>query len=150
MQIHGRTQATETIGRYVTEHVERGECKCGKCIDVGSKPDPAAAHTADLIFFKAAIKGQPSREEFEQLTRQHAGEFGPCNPLDGEEHGYIELGGWIGDQGIALEYMALGYLLGVFDLLTPRTVLGEQVDEKLAMEMAGAGYVTVKLKARSC
>jgi hypothetical protein len=81
------------------------------------------------------------------LTREHRGEFGPCDPLDGREHSYLELGGWIGDQGRALQYMALGSLLGVFDLLTPRSVIGPTIDEQLAMKLAGAGYVTVKRRS---
>ena len=139
-----------SLGKYVMEHIERGECKCGRCIDRGTKPDPLA-HTADMIFFLAAKRGEPTVEEFERLTREHRGEFTDCDPLDGEEHGYLELGGWIGDQGMALQYMALGSLLGIFDLLTPRSVLGKSltgIDEKFALEMAGLGYVTVKRRAK--
>ena len=54
-----------------------------------------------------------------ELTQKHRGEFGDCDPMDGGEHNYMELGGWIGDQGIAMQYMGLGVLLGVFNLLSP-------------------------------
>lgn len=138
--------ATATIGRYVADHTERGECKCGRCADVGQKPDPSGPHTVDMIFFKAAKKGESTAEEFERLTREHRGEFADCDPFDGEEHGFIELGAWIGDQGMALLYMALGSLLGIFDLLTPRTMLPAGIDDVVIMDMAGAGWVTVKRK----
>lgn len=132
-----------TLHEYIISHTERGECKCGQCIDVGDKPDQQG-HTADLIFFKVAAKGLLDSDEFARLSREHRGEFGACDPFDGKEHGYMELGGWLGDQGIALRYMALGKLLGMFDLLTPRTVLGNTVPDELALQMAGAGLVTVK------
>jgi hypothetical protein len=132
-----------TITDYIVAHVDRGECKCGKCIDVADKADPVG-HTADLVFFKVAAKGEPSADEFRRLTEQHKGEFADCNPFDGNEHGYMELGGWIGDQGLALMYMGLGAVLGVFELLTPRLLPG--LPESLVMQMAGSGLVTVKTK----
>lgn len=132
------------LGEYVDAHTDRGECKCGRCRDVGTKPDPIG-HTADMVFFLVAKKDEPSAAEFEALTKAHPGDWQECDPLDGKEHSYLELGAWLGDQGVALRYMALGSLLGVFDLLTPRTML-PALDEDLVMEMAGAGYITVQRK----
>lgn len=131
------------LASYVIEHTARGECKCGKCFDVGHNPDPQG-HTADLIFFKMIATGSPSAEEFRRLTNEHKGHYNECDPFDGNEHGYMELGGWIGDQGVALQYMGLGHLLGLFSLLTPRSVLGNEIPEKLVMEMAGSGLVTIR------
>jgi hypothetical protein len=90
-----------------------------------------------------ARKGELDAQEFKRLTEAHRGELADCNPFDGKEHGYIELGAWIGDQGAALLYMALGSLLGVFELLTPRTMLPD-IDSETAMDLAGKGLVTVK------
>lgn len=137
--------STELL-EYVRRHTERGECKCGRCFDAGGKPDPRG-HTADLIFFKAtivppSIAGEPSAETFKILTAAHRSEFAACDPLDGNQHGHIELGAWLGDQGVALQYMALGHLLGVFDLLTPFTML-PGIGEDQAMEMATKGYVNI-------
>jgi hypothetical protein len=137
-----------TIAKYVAEHTERGECKCGRCADVGNKSDPTGPHTVDMMFFLVAKAGCPTAEEFARLTKEHRSEFSECNPFDGKEHGFIELGSWIGDQGAALLYMALGSLLGIFDLLTPRTVL-PGLDEATAMELAGGGLVTVKKRSVS-
>lgn len=127
----------------MAEHTIRGECTCGKCIGVGTKPDPTG-HTADLVFFKVAANGKPSAEEFKRLTTEAHGEFGNCDPLDGKEHNYLELGGWIGDQGLAMQYMALGSLLGVFSLLTPITMLKLPADDPLVKEMAGMGLIAVQ------
>jgi len=103
---------------YVLRHTERGECNCGRCLDRGDKPDPDG-HTVDLGFFKVA-----------------------ANPLDGGEHNYMQLGGWIGDQGLAMQYMGLGVLLGVFKLLSP-SMLGITSDDPMFMQMIGAGFLSI-------
>lgn len=131
-----------TIQQYVDRHTIRGECKCEKCFDVGDKPDPAG-HTADMVFFKVALAGEPSLEEFKRLTSEARGEFGECDPFDGKDHSYMELGGWIGDQGLAMQYMALGNLLGAFNLLTPITMFKLEPDDPLVQNMAGAGMVGI-------
>jgi hypothetical protein len=128
------------------QHTERGECRCGRCIDAGTKPDPTG-HTADMVLFKVALRNTPVLHEFVQLSKSHQGSYAPCNVFDGNEHGYIELGAWLGDQGLAIQYMALGHLLGAFDLLTPDTVLGTDLPTDLRMQLATAGYVTVKATA---
>jgi hypothetical protein len=136
-----------TLQEYVAENVIRGECQCGKCCDTGSRPDPIG-HTADLMMFKVAAKPEANAETLKKLAAEHHGDFGECNVFDGKEHSYIELGGWIGDQGLALMFMGLGHLLGLFDLLTPRTMLPKgAVPDEMMMQMAGAGYVTIKAKA---
>ena len=133
-----------TIQDYVLAHTQRGECRCGRCIDKGTAPDPTG-HTADMVFFKVSARDEPTADEFRRLTAEHPGDYGPVNPLDGHVHSYLELGGWIGDQGMALQYMALGSLLGVFKLLTPMTMLpGPMLTETLALRMAETGYVAVQ------
>lgn len=124
---------------YVIAHTKRGECKCGSCCDVGNKPDPS--HSVDMVFFKCAATDQPQAGAFRELTSAHKGEFCSINPFDGKEHSYIELGGWIGDQGLAMQYMALGVALGLFTLLSP-AMLG--LEGKLAMEMAGKGLLSIQ------
>lgn len=135
------------LGEYVLSHTERGECQCGSCIDTAynaNQPKPEN-HTIDMCFFTLAATNEPDAEEFKELTAAHQGEFCECNPLDGKEHSYLELGGWIGDQGLALQYMGLGAALGVFTLLTPKTVI-KGIGDELAMQMAGMGFVTVQTK----
>lgn len=51
---------------------------------------------------------------------------------------YIEVGAEIGDQGAALQLFALGKVLGLWDVITPKR-LG--FDGAMARQMAGAGYV---------
>ena len=54
----------------------------------------------------------------------------------------MELGAWIGDQGLAMLYMALGTALGIFKLLTPKNVLG--LDGPDAIALAQSGLLTIK------
>lgn len=131
-----------TIADYVLSHTERGECRCGKCVDRGDAPDPPG-HTADVFFFPVASSGDPSADTFRALTASHGGEFASVDPFDGKEHSYIELGGWIGDQGLALRYMGLGALLGVFQLLTPKML---PISAELQQQMAGMGMVSIQSK----
>jgi hypothetical protein len=142
------------LADFVLWHTVRGECKCGRCVDVGSAPDPDRQHTIDMVFFKVAPAldmaiTEATKPTFLDLMAHHDGVFGPIDFHDGKDHSYLEVGGWIGDQGIALQFMALGVMLGVFTLLTPYTMLRLPVGDPLAMTMAGAGYVSVKLARHS-
>lgn len=49
-----------------------------------------------------------------------------------------------GDQSLALRLMGLGALLGLWKLLTPRTMLGADIPDALAQQMAGMGLLTVQ------
>lgn len=131
-----------TLADFVIASTERGECGCGLCIDRGDKPDPQG-HSVDNGFFVVAKRGEPSVETFRALSRAHTGAFADVDPFDGNEHNYLELGGWIGDQGLALQYMALGALLGVFRLMTPKIML-PGIDDALAQQMAGMGMVAIR------
>lgn len=131
-----------SLVEYVLNHTERGECRCGQCIDRGDKPDPQG-HTVDLGFFKVAARNNPDKDTFLRLTEEHRGEYGDYDPVDGSEHNYLELGGWIGDQGLAMQYMGLGVILGAFKLLSP-AMLGIEPSDPLFMQMAGAGVLSVQ------
>lgn len=104
---------------------------------------PTEEKVADVIFFKVGVTGTPDPEELKRLLKEHKGEFCDCDPLDGKEHSYIELGGFIGDQGVALCLMGVGSLLGIWKLLTPRTVLSADMDDEMARSLAGQGFLSV-------
>lgn len=128
---------------FVLAATERGECKCGRCADVGDRPDPTG-HTVDVEFFKVALREPaPTQERFRALTRDHAGIFDHFDPLDGRPYSYLAIGAWIGDQQLALRYMALGVLLKVFTLESPGTIMPFLPAEQ-RLELAGAGLVQVR------
>jgi len=131
---------------YIRNHTIRGACTCGKCIDAPNDPKQYQpdGHTADVQFFKVALKNNPDKEVLLQLIKNHNGEFNDINIFDGNEHNYIEIGGWIGDQGDALLLMGLGKLLGIWKLLTPASMLGDLISDDLKMQMAGGGMVSIQ------
>lgn len=132
----------EQIYEFLRNHAQRGECVCGQCIDGGTtQPE---GHTADVIFFKVASINSPDADKLKKLIQSNRqGEFNEVDLFDGKEHGYMELGGWVGDQGMALTLMGLGSLLGLWRLKTPRNMLPDMPDD-LVMKMAQNGAVIIK------
>lgn len=137
------------LSRYITNHVVRGACMCGECIDTPSDPSryQPKEHTSDLQFFKIALKDCPDKEKVKEelirLIKEHNGEFCNIDLFDGKEHNFIDIGGWIGDQGLALMLMGMGKLLELWTLLTPNTLFPDFPDD-LKMKMAGSGFVAIK------
>ena len=130
-----------TLADYVTTHTIRGACTCGRCADAPANPGDLqpTGHTADLMFFSVARTHDPDPATFKALVAEEL----PV-ALNGCEHGYMELGGLMGDQGLALLCMGLGALLGTWELLTPRSVLGKLgLSEGAMMDLAGRGMVTI-------
>ena len=127
---------------YVENHIERGACKCGKCLDALENPEnkQPEGHTADLVFFKVKGINDPNIKEFKELVEKEFPYW-----LDGKEHSYLQIGGDIGDQGLALITMGLGELLGLWELLTPENMM-PFLDDAMKMEMAGRGYISIKTK----
>jgi hypothetical protein len=97
-----------------------------------------------MHFFKVKMVKNPTVDEFMNFIAGHIGEFNEANVFDKQEHGYIELGGWIGDQGIALRFMALGNYLKLWELYTPEVMLPMMPAEFLD-ELAGRGAITIKV-----
>lgn len=85
----------------------------------------------------------PTIDALRAAIQAHRGEFCECNPLDGKEHSYIELGAWVGDQGMALRLMGLGKALGLWNLHTPQTLFGSGLDPITRQQMAEGGFVTI-------
>jgi hypothetical protein len=51
---------------------------------------------------------------------------------------YIELGAWLGDQGLALRFLALGEKLGLWEVVTPKRL---KFPEEAGDALAGHGFV---------
>lgn len=126
--------------KYVLEHTERNACTCGKCV-VSGEDRIMSGHTIDLFFFDVSAKNSPDADTLKKLVAEHKGEFDDVNPYDGQEHSYIELGGWIGDQGIAMMFMGLSVALGLGQVMHPVNMLKLERNHPLAQQMAGMGMV---------
>lgn len=119
--------------RYIEEHTARGECQCGSCFDKG--PDrPAPTHSVDVHFFWVSVVGEPNKDE---LLAHLIRAYPDLDRLKGGPS-YIEIGGALGDQGLALRLIGLGGLVGLWPVITPET-LG--INGQAAKQMAGGGFV---------
>ena len=125
---------------YVSKHALRGTCRCGKCCDLSREYDPPG-HTVDLVFFLVSNDEGDASELKALVQSARKGEYCDVDLFDGKEHSFIELGAWIGDQGIAMMLMGLGTILGLWRLMTPK-MLG--LPDDLVMQMAGSGLVTIQ------
>lgn len=132
-----------TLVEYVHACAIRGACTCGRCCDSGPEPEKHQpnGHTADVYFFQVAATQDADADTLCRLIGEHKGTFNECDPLDRCEHSYIELGGWIGDQSLALMLMGLGTVLGLWRMLTPKMLPG--LDKGLMDQMAGQGMVSI-------
>lgn len=124
---------------FVVAHTTR--CPCASLVYQHERDKSPSA--ADMFFFDVAAKDNPDADEFKRLIAEHPGEFATVNPLDGNEHSYIELGGWIGDQGLALQFMGLGVLLNLWQVMHPVNMLKMERNDPLAQQLAGVGLVSI-------
>jgi len=133
-----------TLSDYVVQHAVRGACKCGRCIDAGAHPElqQPEGHVVDLTFFKVGADGG-TRDEMLALVKAEFPDW-----LDGKEHGYMEIGGAMGDQGLALMTIGLGHVLKVWEAFCPETMMPFMPAE-VKMQMAGRGMVTLKFSNAS-
>ena len=133
---------------FVLEHTARNACRCGSCVHDNVEKKPSG-HTVDMFFFDVCMIGAPEPQRFRDLIAAHQApwEDRDMNPLDGKEHGYIEFGGWIGDQSEGMQCMALGKLLGLWDILQPAMIMPRE--SPVAQQMAGMGMITAVPKGRA-
>jgi len=114
-----------------------------RCFQSAAPPDSPAL--IDVHFFQVAIDERLDHDRFNDLLEaamDSPGEFNTINTARmATGPSYIELGAWIGDQGLALRTMAAGQAVGRWDVITPAR-LGI-TDEQLAADMAGRGLVMV-------
>jgi len=127
-----------TIDEYINKHTGRLCACCAEKED--NEPDTAVI---DVVFFKMMALGDPKAEELRELVKNYESPYGPIDLFDGNEHSYLEIGGLFGDQGLALRLMGLGDILGLWKLMTPRTIRGATLPKDLVERMAGVGYVTI-------
>ncbi len=124
---------------------------CGRCVDTSAKKSQTDGHTVDLQFFKVALKNsrltdsdkEIMKNTLIQLIKDHKGIYGDIDLFDGNEHNFVEIGGWIGNQGVALELMAMGELLGIWKVTTPDGIAPNFSEETRKM-LAEAGYILMK------
>lgn len=133
----------DSLAEYVRQHARRGTCRCGRCFDRPGEDKQPQGHTADVVFFAVSAHEADAETLRQLVSGSKHGEFCEIDLLDGEEHNYTELGAWIGDQGLALMLMGLGTVLGLWKLLTPKTMFPAGIPDDLIQQMAEMGMVAV-------
>jgi hypothetical protein len=62
----------------------------------------------DVGFFNVVASPDVSPEILRSLVESNfQGDYRNMNPFDGGRHDFMELGAWIGDQGLAIRFIAL-------------------------------------------
>ena len=102
------------------------------------------AGDVDVGFFGVKVLEGTDKEQFAELVEDSVvGAFTSIDVLNaGRVLNYIELGGWIGDMGIALCFMAMGTHLGLFKMLSPDELMPNLTDD-LKKEMLGMGMLSI-------
>lgn len=101
-------------------------------------PDKTTENDVNLTFFGIRkVDGTPI-EEFKRLIAPIKNILNTTN----RELSYIELGGLLGDQEVALRTMGLGHILGEWKVLSPDIML-PTLPKNIKMDMAGMGMVTI-------
>lgn len=135
----------QELREFVSRHAERGTCRCGRCIDHPGEDKQPEGHTVDMVFFEVSLKDvedpAAAKEQLRSLVLANkAGEFCDLDLPSSAEHSYLQVGAWIGDQGMALTLMGLGHLLGLWQVMTPK-MLG--LPEDLVQLMVGQGMISI-------
>jgi hypothetical protein len=144
----------DELHKFIRKYAIRGDCVCGQCIDRKENPVQPEGHNIDVHFFKVGLdvlgfnntpelRDSLGKELQQLVSNNKRGIFTTVDLLDGGEHSYLEVGGWIGDQGMALTLMGLGSLLGIWELRTPEIMLGKLCDKATKDMMAGAGMINI-------
>lgn len=99
----------------------------------------------DVAFLHVRASSGANAVEFRALLDAEIATRG-MNLFDHEEHSFIQIGAVVGDQGFALKIMGLGASLGLWQLLTPKSVLGVDNQSPDGKQIAGMGMVTIFVK----
>lgn len=102
---------------------------------------------ADVGFFYVGATPEANKEHLQEMLKWCLRSQG-LNLLDGKEHSFIEIGGHIGDQGLALRLMGLGACLGLWTLLTPMSVIGVDNRSNDGIRLIGQGMVTIQAASK--
>lgn len=124
----------EELREYVLSHT---------VTDVQNEKFPAES-AVDMVFMKVAPVNSPDVEVFRSLIEQSVdGVFIPLDLLTAPEASYIVVGAWIGDQCVAMRFMALGASLGLWSILSGAS-FGMPAD--LTLQLAGQGCLSIVIE----
>lgn len=109
-----------------------------------ARPDTAMVVDCHFITVGFTEAAAIPHVEFYRMVRDACADRGQFADLSLDDlrtgPSYITLGGWLGDQTLALDFMALGALHGLWDVVTPARL---HISEPEASRMAGMGFVMI-------
>lgn len=123
-------------------NISEAKTKLHEMVDAFARVSPKGE--VDCVFFKVDIVDGCDKEALLLLIKtigKSGNHTSDLDILDGEVHSYIEVGAWIGDQGYAMRFMALGYELGLFKFLGPESFSGKGVSLPEIKKLAGMGFL---------
>lgn len=135
--ILGETTALLRKGEEVTERQE-GNLKVTEVYAMPHEDEASKLQKVDCIFVTVGVSKQKAEQHQDELI-SILREYPEPDRLAGGPS-YIEVGGVIGDQGTAFQLFALGEVLGLWKVITGKT-LG--MDDATARQMAGTGFVMI-------
>ena len=97
----------ENIEGFLLDHVIRDEARWHRLPEGSRGP-----HFVSVRF-------GPGKARFLELVRHKVAVSPRCNPLDGREHRIDEIVRWMRNRELALRFVGLGVMLGVFELASP-------------------------------
>jgi hypothetical protein len=124
----------EPLLDYIEDHTERGACRCFACTGKVYATLAPPLHSVDVYFFWVRVRGNPDADTLRELLRLH---YPHPVRLEGGPT-YIEMGTALGLQELALRLIALGKLVGLWDVITPAAFGYEGAP---AQELARSGLV---------
>jgi len=100
----------------------------------------AQVEMIDMVFLNVGI----AREEANSIRNELAALLAPAKDVWMAGPSYIHIGAACGDQGRALDLMALGSYLKFWDLLSPMVILRLPSDNPTCRQLAGGGMFFVQ------
>lgn len=114
----------ENIAGYVLDHTARDEARWH-----GLPADERGP-------FLVSALHSPRRDALLRLARLQCERIPGCDPFDGHEHGLDEVARWIGNRALAVRFVGLGVILGLFELTPLRAATS---GEGAGATLRGAG-----------
>ena len=148
----GGTRGVENISGYVYDHTRCGPRRWHQ-LETGQRGP----------FFVSTVNG-PRCDDFLRFVRSYVEKKSVCDPLDGQVHGLEEVTRWIGIRELALRFIGLGVILGVFQLVEPWIRCDEEGHEQMldrlkredgarfrssASHVASTGFLVARAVTRS-
>jgi hypothetical protein len=124
----------QNIAGYILDHTSRDEGRWHRLPDEARGP-----------YFVSALY-DPRRGEYISLVRRHRENSPGCNPLDGREHSLKEMAGWLKNSAMAVRFVGLGVLLGIFELASSWEPRAGEDHEEAYGRPEGLNEVRFRLK----